>query len=397
MANRATRLKGVTVEEIAKTSLAEAGIHTVNLPNGTRVVAIANTLWPMHDRNMHVEIMKFLADYQPDLVVLLGHMVNNEAFQALFESEKNYLHRPEHPPEVKAALAAGSFDDQVQYLRREASKYIGSFAVGKAKVVYIPAILTEHKLVKRVSQEKERRDNYVDNHPEAADQPSDPLRKLPIDFRNFLYLNKNPRVRVLPYNSALLANNHTLFMIGDFKRRNEGDAALVEWQQRHYPAIIRSLDGKLASGWFTTTEHTQPTLTVMQHQVHEIGFLWDEVQNGQLRDYDRRAQGFFAGIYVDGELFGSTIDILRGDDDRRSFYAPDGTLYTEDTPGNMPHGTTLSLDDEPVTDDDDWVLRDDDGEDDDEGEEVKPAAEKKSTRKPAAKKKKPAASKRKRS
>ncbi len=244
---------------------------------------------------------------------------------------------------------------------------------------------------------KERRDNYVDNHPEAADQPSDPLRKLPIDFRNFLYLNKNPRVRVLPYNSALLANNHTLFMIGDFKRRNEGDAALVEWQQRHYPAIIRSLDGKLASGWFTTTEHTQPTLTVMQHQVHEIGFLWDEVQNGQLRDYDRRAQGFFAGIYVDGELFGSIIDILRGDDDRRSFYAPDGTLYTEDTPGNMPHGTTLSLEDEPVTEDDDWVLRDDDGEDDDEGEEVKPAAEKKSTRKPAAKKKKPAASKRKRS
>ena len=132
MANRATRLKGVTVEEIAKTSLAEAGIHTVSLPNGTRVVAIANTLWPMHDRNMHVEIMKFLADYQPDLVVLLGHMVNNESFQSLFESEKNYLHRPEHPPEVKAALAAGSFDDQVQYLRREASKYIGSFAVGKA-------------------------------------------------------------------------------------------------------------------------------------------------------------------------------------------------------------------------------------------------------------------------
>ena len=29
MANRATRLKGVTVEEIAKTSLAGAGIHKI--------------------------------------------------------------------------------------------------------------------------------------------------------------------------------------------------------------------------------------------------------------------------------------------------------------------------------------------------------------------------------
>ena len=236
-------------------------------------------------------------------------------------------------------MAAGSFDDQVQYLRREASKYIGSFAVGKAKVVYIPAILTEHKLVKRVSQEKERRDNFVDNHPEAADQPSDPYRKIPTEFRDFLYLNSNPRVKVLPYNSALLANDHTLFMIGDFKRRNEGDAVLVEWQQRHYQAIIRSLDGKLASGWFTTTEHTQPTMTVQQFQVHEIGFLWDEVENEQLRDYDRRAQGFFAGVYVDGELFGSTVDILRGDDDRRSFYAPNNKMYTEDKPGNMPLGT----------------------------------------------------------
>ncbi len=390
MANRATRLKGVTVEEIAKTSLAGAGIHKISLPDGTRVVAIANTLWPMHDRNMHEQIMKFLADYQPDLVVLLGHMVNNEAFQALFESEKNYLQRPDHPVEVKAAMAAGSFDDQVQYLRREASKYIGGFAVGKAKVVYIPAILTEHKLVKRVSQEKERRDNFVDNHPEAADQPSDPYRKIPTEFRDFLYLNSNPRVKVLPYNSALLANDHTLFMIGDFKRRNEGDAVLVEWQQRHYPAIIRSLDGKLASGWFTTTEHTQPTMTVQQFQTHEIGFLWDEVENDQLRDYDRRAQGFFAGRYVDGELFGSTIDILRGDDDRRSFFAPNNKMYTEDKPGNMPHGTDVSLADEAVTDDDDWVLPNgDDDEGEDEGgaaakTEAKPEPKAKSTAKKPA-------------
>jgi hypothetical protein len=392
MANKATRLKGVTVEEIAKTSLAEAGIHTMDLPNGKRIMAIANTLWPMHDRNMYEQILKFAADYKPSLIVLLGHMINNEAFQALFESEKNYLQRPEHPKEVLAAMKAGSFDDQIQHLRRAAGEFISSFAVGGAKVVYIPAILTEHKLVKRVSQEKERRDNYVDNHPEAADQPSDPYRKIPLNIRDFFYLNNSPRVKVLPYNSALLVNDHTLLLIGDYKRRNEGDAVLVEWMQRHYPAIIRSLDGKLASGWFTTTEHTQPGLTVAQFQVHEIGFLWDEVENGQLRDYDRRAQGFFAGEYVDGELFGSTIDVLRGADNCRAFYAPNGQIYAEATPGNMPNGNKLTLDDERVSDDVDWVLPVEDEGDEGDGEgnkgaeksESKPAA-KKPARKPAAK------------
>jgi hypothetical protein len=54
--------------------------------------------------------------------------------------------------------------------------------------------------------------------------------------------------------------------------------AHLEWQQRHYPAIIRSLDGKLASGWFSTTEHTQPTLIKKTFQVHEIGYLWNEVE-----------------------------------------------------------------------------------------------------------------------
>lgn len=356
MANRATKLKGVTVEEIAKTSLAEAGLFTMKLSDGARVVAIANTLWPMHDRNLHETIMRFLADYKPHLVVLLGHMINNEAFSALFESEKNYLNKPVFPPEVLAAQAAGIFDDQVQHLRKAGSAYISSFADCGAKVVYIPGILTEYKAVKRVQQEKERRDGYMDNHPDVSDRQSDPDRKIPINFRDFLYLNGNPRVRVLPYNAAVLVNDHSLFMIGDFKRRNEGDAALVEWQQRHYPAIIRSLNGSLASGWFSTTEHTQPTLTKRPNQAHEIGFLWDEVANGQMRDYDRRAPGFFAGTYIDNELFGSTIVILRGDDNKRAFLAPNGEIYEESTAGAVPNGEAISLDDEAISPDDDWHI-----------------------------------------
>lgn len=367
MANQATKLKGVTVEEIAKTSLAEAGLFTMSLSNGASVVAIANVLWPMHDRNLYDMVMRFLDATKPDLVVLLGHMINNEAFQALFESEKNYLNKPVFPPEVLAAKAAGSFDDQVQHLRRAGSAFISSFANCGAKVVYVPGILTEHKAVKRVLQEKERRDAYMDNHPDASDRPSDPDRKIPINFRDFLYLNGNPRIRVLPYNAALLVNDHSLFMIGDFKRRNEGDAALVEWQQRHFRAIIRSLNGSLASGWFSTTEHTQPTLTKVPNQAHEIGYLWDEVANGQMRDYDRRAPGFFAGRYIDNELFGSTIVILRGNDGKRAFYAPDGDIYEEPTAGAVPNGTEITLADEEISPDDDWHIPSDaDQEADDE-------------------------------
>lgn len=374
MANKATGLKGVTVEEIAKTSLVEAGIFNVSLPDRSRVVVIANTLWPTHDRNMHEQIMAYLRDFKPHAIVLLGHMINNEAFQALFEAEKNYLYRAKHPAEVLAAKAAGSFDAQVTHLRKQAGEYLSSFVVGDAKVFFIPAILTEHKLVKRLMQEKERRDNFVNNHPEAADQPSDPDKVIPRKPRDFFFLNTNPRVKVLPYNAALLANDHTLFMIGDFKRRNEGDAAHLEWQQRHYPAIIRSLDGKLASGWFSTTEHTQPTLIKKTFQVHEIGYLWNEVENGQLRDYDRRSPGFFAGTYVDGELFGTTIDIIRGDDGRRSFMGLDGTMYTEPTPGDLPNGVEVTLGDEETYKVSETLSGEDD-DDDGDGDSAAPAAD----------------------
>lgn len=60
MANKATNYKQVVVKEIPRTSLAEAGIFKLTLPDGSRVVSIANSLWPHHDRNVHDMIMRYL-------------------------------------------------------------------------------------------------------------------------------------------------------------------------------------------------------------------------------------------------------------------------------------------------------------------------------------------------
>ena len=353
MANKATSYKQVVVKEIPRTSLAEAGIFKITLPDGSRVVSVANSLWPHHDRNVHDMIMRYLAAYKPKLVVLHGQMIDHDAFKSLIEDEKNYLHPAIDMPEVVEARKAGIFDDQLGYLRKKAGEYISSFSQCGAKVIYIPGVRTEHKLMEWVQQEKSTRDAYVANNPERSDQPTDPNRKVPSDFAKFLYLNSHPRVKVLGYEAGLLVNDHTLYMIGDFKRRHAGDAAFIEWEQRGY-SIVRSFGGMLSSGWHTTTKHTQPSLTKLQHQEHETGYIWDDRLNGHLRDYDRRAPGFFSGEYRLGELFGTCIQIIRGNDDRRSFLGTDFRIYTEEEAGGLDNGGVLSLDDEVVTPDDDW-------------------------------------------
>ncbi|MBS1992570.1 MAG: hypothetical protein JSS83_18760 [Cyanobacteria bacterium SZAS LIN-3] len=391
MPNKSTKYKSVVVKEIPRTSLAEAGIFRLTLPDGAKVVSFANALWPNHDRNLDTMFKQFVADYQPDAVVLLGQMLDHEAFKSLTEDERNYLHKQHDTAEVSIARDAGNFDDQVKSLREQAGAYIASFAIGKTKVFFVPGVRTEHKIMEWVQQEKGYRDNWAANHPEAADMPSDPDRRIPDDFAKFLYLNKSPRVKVLPYESALLINNHTLYMIGDFKRRHPGDAVYVEWEQRQY-SLVRSFDGKLSSAWHTLVKHTQPTLEKEFHETHEVGYMWDDLKNGHLRDYDRRAQGFFYGEYHLGELFAETAFVMRGTDDRRCFVI-NGKAYTEETPGGLSNGGEVDLGDEPLSDDEEWNIFSRPDEGDGEGEEGKVAVEAPAAAAPAPAPAKPAAKK----
>ena len=109
MPNKSTKYKQVTVKEIPRTSLQEAGIFRLTLPDGAKVVAMANARWPHHDRSLDAMFKQFITEYQPDVVVLLGQMLDHEAFKSLTEDERNYLHKHPDTQEVSTARDAGGF------------------------------------------------------------------------------------------------------------------------------------------------------------------------------------------------------------------------------------------------------------------------------------------------
>ena len=344
---KATNFKSVVVKEDPKTSLKEAGIHKLRLKNGMRAVAVGHIYWPHHDRNLVELVLQYLRDTRPEVVFLLGGIIDEDAFKAFGEDQTNYLHDYPDAPEVIEAMEAGGFEDQVLDLAEKAGNFIGSFAEASGgKVIYIPSAThlsmgNEVRLMEWIQQTKRIRDGWSSNHLEASDRPSDPTISLSTDLSVLFNLHKNPMVDVLRYGSAVLVNDRTLFMIGDFRRRAPGDASHVEWEQRGLN-IVRSFDGKVASGWMTTPDHTLPGLQLKFHEFHEVGYLWDSTRMGHFRDYDRRAPGFWTGLMVDGELFGKAVPIFAGNDDRRSFVV-DGVPYTEEEAGALPNGGELSL------------------------------------------------------
>src|SRR5881628_1678632 len=95
-----TTYKGITVKEDPKTSLAEAGIYDLTLPDGARVVALGHAFFPNHDRNLHKLVLEYLADVRPAVVILLGGMIDEDAFRSLVDDEDNYLHDFPDAPEV---------------------------------------------------------------------------------------------------------------------------------------------------------------------------------------------------------------------------------------------------------------------------------------------------------
>jgi hypothetical protein len=319
----------------------------MTLKDGMRVVAVGHLFFPHHDRSMVEQVLQYIRDSRPDVVFLLGGIVDEDAFKRFGEDEKNYLHDYPDADEVADALAAGGFEDQVLRMGELCGRFIERFQEASGgKVVYVPSAThlsmpNEIRLMEWVQQTKRVRDSWVVSHPKATEFPSDPTISLPEKLDVLFNLHKNPNVHVLRYGSAVLLNGHTLFMIGDFRRRHAADASGVEWEQRHLN-VVRSFDGKVASAWRTSPDHTLPGLKLKFQEFHEVGFLWDPSRMGHLRDYDRRAPGFYTGVLVHGELFGQAVPILRGRDDRRSFVV-DGVVYTEPTPGCLPNGGEIEL------------------------------------------------------
>jgi len=221
---KGTSYKSVVVKEDPKTSLAEAGINDVTMPDGSRVVAFGHAFFPNHDRALHGLILEYLADVKPALVILQGGMIDENAFRALAEDEDNYLHDFPDSPEVAAARELGSFEKQVLDLGEKCGDYIKSFAnASGGKVIYIPSAThlsmgNEVRLMDFIKSKKQALDSWSANHPEAPELPSDPTIDLPNKLAALLKIDSDPRIVTLRFGSAVRLNGHTLFMIGDFRR-----------------------------------------------------------------------------------------------------------------------------------------------------------------------------------
>jgi len=351
---KSTKFKKVVVREDAKTSLRAAKIHPLTLKHGQKIVAAAHLYFPYHDRSMFETWLKFLEEQKPAVVLLLGGIVSEDAFKALWEDEDNYLHDYPEVPEVQEAKEAGLFEDRVMTLanRIREELFVRIAKASGATVIWDPSwthlsMANEVRTVEWIQSTKRFLDGWTQNHPDSPDILSDPSVRIPRELDQLFGLKgmdgKDGRahIKVLRYGAGVKVNDSLLFMIGDFRRRNAGDASQVEWEQRG-TSIVRSFDGKVASWWMTTPDHSLPGLRLKFWQGHEIGYMWDPIQNAHFRDYDRRAAGFWWGRIRFGKVEGRSIPFRRGGDGRRSFVV-NGKAYTEAEPGCTWCGEEITL------------------------------------------------------
>lgn len=345
--------KTVQVREDVKTSVKEAGLFPLDIPDGTHIAAFSCGNFPHHDRNLHDLILKMLDDTKP-VIFMLGSMVDEEAFRLVCGIRDLCVNAHDHVPEICQARGYPQFEDRILHLGRSAGKYISSFAeVTGQKIFYIPAtgarsIGSDIRIVDYVQQEKYRRDSQSRKWKESdGDPPSDPGVILPGDLAELLGIKNHPMIKMLPFGAACLVNDSMLFLVGDFTRRHPTDAGRVEWEQRLVD-VVRSQDGRLSSAWFTTPDRTFPGLQLNFHEHHETGYLWDSTRGGQKRDYPRRGKGFFKAVVAHRAIFGHAVIVKRGTDNRRSFLV-DGKAYTEATAGSLTRGHRLTLEPEPIS------------------------------------------------
>ncbi len=324
----------VAIRPQVKTCPEEVGIYTLGLENGTRIVVIGHTYWPSHDHNLVETLKKFLAASRPDVIVFLGGAIHEEAFKAVVDDNDltTKLIGADVPKELDEVMKAHEgMEERFLELARRGGKFIAEFAeISGAHMYYIPSATgsmpNEIDIQRFVLEQKERADAWADRHPDEAKKGP----PIPLSFGEFLGLDKHPQVTVLPFGSALMVNEDTMFKIGDFKRRHPGSAAKVDWEQSSMN-IIRSHPGMVSSAWQTTPVHTLPSTLRDFWQFHEVGNLFSiRKQLGYLRTYDRRCKGFWVGQYEGGKLFGWSIPFQPGKDGRRCFVI-DGEGYVEET------------------------------------------------------------------
>lgn len=317
----------VSIRPLVKTCPEEAGIGELNVPNGTRIVALGQAFWPSHDRTLVELVHKFLRSYRPEIVVLLGGMLHEEAFKQIVEDQDDVakLICTSRIPEIdKVRRDNEGMEERFLALAEMGGEFIASFAESSGgHVFYIPSVTgmlpNEIDIMRFVLTQKERADKWADKHPEEAVPGPD----IPKDFAEFLGLSDNPNVTVLPFGAALRVNGRNRFLVGDFRRRQPGSASAVDVEQTG-ENIVRSFDGKSASAWWTTPTHSLAASVRKYWEAHEVGHLFDIKEHlGYVRKYDKRAPGVFVGTVYGKSMFATSAVFLHGVDGRRSLVVDD--------------------------------------------------------------------------
>lgn len=325
----------VAIRPLVKTSPQETGFNYVDLPEGTKILVLGHTYFPSHDRELHSALVKLMKAERPEITVLLGGMIHEEAFKAVVDDEDvvTKLTKAYVPPEIEEIMEKHEgIEKRFLALAAKSGRYISELAKASGgHVFYIPSVTgmmpNEVDIMRFVLEQKERLDAWADKHPDEAVVGPD----IPKEFDEFLGLKGNANITVLPFGSALVVNKNSLFVVGDFRRRNPLSAAQVE--QANYPdmsVVVRAFDGKVSSAWETMPVHTMPESVRDYRSRHEVGNGFDLSKGlGYLRNYDLRAKGIVYGEIRGGRYNAWAVPAVAGKDGRRAFTIYN-RIYEED-------------------------------------------------------------------
>jgi hypothetical protein len=336
----------VNISPLVKSSPEEQGFLDLGFVPGTRIVVTGLQLWPHHDRGLHAAFRKFLVNTRPAVTILLGNVLNEEAFKQVADSQdrmrkiaankedrRRKIIDADKVPELRAVRREfEGYEERFLALAKKGGEFIADFAdASGGHVFYIPALQASGQLPNEmglfdfVLTQKEKLDKYAEKHPDEANEGP----PIPQDFADFLGLEGHEHVSVLPFGAAIRVNDSLVFQAADYKRRQPASAS-QEDVLHTTESTVRLGDGKVSSVWWTTPKHSLGGAHRRWWQAHEVGNMFDLKQLGFLRNYDRRAKGFWTGTVVGDEVQGTSVAFARGKDGRRGFVV-DGVPYDEDT------------------------------------------------------------------
>lgn len=350
----------VNVRPNVKTCPEESGIAELALDEGTKIICLAHTFFPSHDRSAVAAILNMLrhqrdreaakpaAERKKIVVMLLGGVIHEEAFKQVIDEQDEATKLLKIKPVAEVTRIRKdneTFEDRFLGLARLGGDFVRDFAEASGgHVLYIPSVTgmlpNEVDFMRFVLEKKKQLDRKADKHPKEAVKGSD----IPAELDEFLGVHNDPRINVLPFGSAVDVNDHVRFLVGDFRLRTPGSASQKEATENPTNmSVVRSFDGTAASAWFTSPKHTLGGAQRIWWQTHEVPCLFDiRAQLGYLRRYQLRGTGFWAGKIVGGKVKGQVVELAQGDDKRRSFFVY-GNVYSEDAPSQRANRFKLEL------------------------------------------------------